>query len=418
MLGPLLALAALGLAVGASSSMDEARPELEPTPEPTPGPSSSGRIVIATATPTKMSAGARIQELEGISPGRDFDAVRANATRLAKMLGWSDSDARWFGEFAMIQAHSESRGNYAAANASAGERTAARRAYEGQAEVYGARWAPIAASAPAAAFYEQFGSGGWYGLIPSYGLHAFTGDAQVGDVHPYDVFDPWRSTVMMLAFAERLTNRSNWAQLSSSNRNGYALKRGFAAGSLIDNLPDDDDGTDRDNITNANVDRAIRELGLPSGWAERRVPNALLREPDSWLEVLRRGELEGELDGFVPNSYEGALYMGARGHVYSWALAQRTQGPWTWSVDRWPAHPSGCDPALAESAYYDSTANGWTRAELLAALVAACPGVDQIELEAAIDRRAPELQDSGDTSSRNAATIAINASVEAFEAIG
>jgi hypothetical protein len=414
-----LLLLALGVAAAAgASSTAQAKPKDDDDPTPSEPSKASGRILIESATPNKMTAGARIQELENISPGRDFDAVRGTAERLARMLGWSDRDARWFGRFAMVQAHSESRGNYAAANASSSERAAARRAYNGQAEVYGSRWEPIRQSAPASAFYEEFGSGGWYGLIPSFGLHAFTGDADVGDVHPYDVFDPWRSTIMMLAFAERLTNRREWSNLSSNDRNAYALKRGFAAGALVDNLPDDDDGTDRDNVTNANVDRAIRELGLPSDWALERVPAALLRAPESWLAVVRQGELEGELGAWVPGTYEGAMYLGQRGHVYAWALAQRPTGPWTWSVDRWPAHPNGCDVELAEWAYRNAEDQGWSRAELLAALVDACPTVDQSELEAAIDRRAPELQDAGDADTRNDAVNAVRETVERFETIG
>lgn len=261
-------LAALGLAaVAGASSSAQAKPA--PTPQPTPG--GSGGVRPPKGSGTK----------------RDYQAVAANARKLAQILGYSDKTAQWFERFAMVQSWSESRGNFAAANETASEKAAARRAYDGQLEVYGDRFQPIADSAPAAAFFEEFGSGGWFGLIPSYGLHAFTGEAAIGDVHPYDVFDPWRSTVMMAAFAERLTNRSNFRQLSPADKNAYALKRGFAAGSLIDNVS----GHPRGDISNKHVDQAVAALGIPEGWKRQPIPAEFYREPDSWLAIMRAGEV-------------------------------------------------------------------------------------------------------------------------------
>lgn len=258
-------LAALGLvAVAGASSSAEAKP----------------------TTPAGPGSGGRVRPPKGSGKRGDYASVRANAAKLAQMLGYSPAAQRWLERFAMVQSWSESRGNFAAANETDSEKAAAKRGYEGQIRVYGSRFQPIADSAPAAAFYEEFGSGGWFGLIPAYGLHAFTGQAQIGDVHPYDVFDPWRSTVMMVAFGERLTNRGDWKNVPPGERNAYALKRGFAAGSLVD-----EPEHSRSKKSAANVDRAMAALGIPASWAREPIPSEFYRTPPAgWLEFMRGGE--------------------------------------------------------------------------------------------------------------------------------
>ena len=93
---------------------------------------------------------------------------------------------------------------------------------------------------------------------------------------------------MMLAFCERLTNRKNFRDMAAADKNAYALKRGFAAGSLMDNVSD----SSRGNIANKHVDDAVRILGIPAAFKRQPIPAALYRRAPNWLTVAREGEAE------------------------------------------------------------------------------------------------------------------------------
>ena len=213
---------------------------------------------------------------------KGYGAVRATAAKYAEAIGLSSADRKWFERMAMVQAHSESRGNPLAANRTSSERAAARKAYDRNAP----KMPVIVQGTDPYDWYGEFGSGGWFGLIPANGLYHLRKDARPGEFGPDDVFDPWRSTVMYAAYLQGLTN---WRQFRDSDQTAYAIKRGGAAPGLMDNMPDEDDGTDRDNVSNRNLEKAMAALGIPESWARQPVPNALRVKRD-WVEIVRQGE--------------------------------------------------------------------------------------------------------------------------------
>lgn len=80
-----------------------------------------------------------------------------------------------------------------------------------------------------------FGSGGLYGQLPSTGL-GYTRDRpdliSSGKALPTDVFDPWRATVMHLAFSKAIIVKY-LKNVPPEHRNIYALKRAGAALTLV-----------------------------------------------------------------------------------------------------------------------------------------------------------------------------------------
>jgi hypothetical protein len=213
----------------------------------------------------------------------DYESVRLMARKLGGQLGWRPKTIQWFERFAQVQAWSESRANSAAANRTKSEATAAARAY--------ARNAPKMPDLVAGTKPEDWtwGSGGWFGFLPANGVFRFKDQgAAVGEISPMDVFDPWRSTVMLLVYASRLTNWSNFRDLETKDQNAYALKRGFASPTLMDDVT----GNARADISHKHVDQAVRALGIPASWASEPVPSEMKNERgrSDWLTVLRKGE--------------------------------------------------------------------------------------------------------------------------------
>ena len=215
-----------------------------------------------------------------------YAGVRYQARHLARVMGWSGATEEWFENFAQVQAFSESRGNFTAANRTSSERSAAKTAYTRNAP----KMPTIIAGTTPDQWYGEIGSGGWYGLIMANGLYAFRSQgAAVGEVGPQDIFNAWRSTVMEAAVIDRLMGWSNFRDLSGSDRNAYALKRGMASPTLMDNVS----GHARGDIANRHVDQAVKALGISESWKYETVPSELSRTPqEGWLEVMRAGERE------------------------------------------------------------------------------------------------------------------------------
>jgi hypothetical protein len=80
-----------------------------------------------------------------------------------------------------------------------------------------------------------FGSGGPYGLIPASALAPWrsTDPLRRGKVTPYDVFNPWRSTVFFVDYVHRLVKRPEFRSLPAHHRTILALKRGLASPGLL-----------------------------------------------------------------------------------------------------------------------------------------------------------------------------------------
>lgn len=167
----------------------------------------------------------------GRSPGYDRLLARTGAPAELRIL-------------AALQRHTESRGNA--------------RAGLGQVELFPSwaqpRNAPreqqIAESEAAMSAYDRnrdayeespyprrmwiFGSGGPYGLIPGNALAPLrkTETLRAGKVTPYDVFNPWRATVLFVDYVWRLMQRDEVRAMREQHRNVLALKRGLAKPSL------------------------------------------------------------------------------------------------------------------------------------------------------------------------------------------
>jgi hypothetical protein len=308
-----------------------------------------------------------------------------------------------FGDFLMVAAYTEARGN---PNAGSDD-------YDNKARgMWGLR--PISAWNERAAAPPPRGVG-WPGADGNADTSPLDwGDGFVSREEVAAIKDlPW-AVALITHYIQR-----NRAYLDGVPYTMLGARRGMAYPYLVS----DEDNSERPEVLTrpgAWLD-ALRFFGMPESFSDKplRFPISRSQYPSPHeLHAVIVAGIEGRTPDYVPGTYEGSLYLGDRGHVYAWAFAQRSSGPWTWTVDRWPQHPTGCDPQLAEWAYRSAETEGWTRAELLAALISACPDAELGELEVAIDRRAPELQDEGDTSSRSDAALAVRAAVERFEQIG
>lgn len=144
----------------------------------------------------------------------------------------------------------------------------------------------------------ELGSGGWYGLLPTVGLVAFRDSPAIADgrLSPLDIFDPWRSTVMMAAMVARLARRvlADPDLREGLDRDWLAIKRGMAGNIYVDDADPDDEGPlesvrDRSRAIAKKVTRILSDLGYPGGWQYRQIPSAIAARRD-WYSILERGE--------------------------------------------------------------------------------------------------------------------------------
>ncbi len=184
--------------------------------------------------------------------------------------------------FAALQRYTESRGNPKAGlgrfelfppgteprrDASPAEReresAAALEAYERNAYAY--------VESPFRKPAWVFGSGGAYGLIPANALAPFrdTLELRRGQVGPYDVFDPWKSTALFVDYVRRLIDRDEFSSLPPAAKNWLAIKRGLASPSL---MADHAETHERSRTVRERADEAARALGLDPALLRDRVP--------------------------------------------------------------------------------------------------------------------------------------------------
>ena len=76
--------------------------------------------------------------------------------------------------------------------------------------------------------FYTFGSGGWFGLLPSSGLAVFRNTA-LACQHPWSIFDPATSVIMAMGFIRRLRG---WSQFKA-NPTMLALRVGWGAPSKM-----------------------------------------------------------------------------------------------------------------------------------------------------------------------------------------
>ena len=187
------------------------------------------------------TAGVAIGSLLGIGI---YAARRPSYDRLVERTGAPDV----IKILAAIQRQTESRGNPKAGlgrpelfpwwaeprNASRerqeAESAAAERGYEYNRDSYG--------ESPFPKRMWIFGSGGPYGMLPSTALGPWrnTEELRAGKVTPYDVFNPWRSTVFFVDYAYRLATK-HLKNLEPADRTLLALKRGMASPRLVRRCP-------------------------------------------------------------------------------------------------------------------------------------------------------------------------------------
>ena len=212
----------------------------------------------------------------------------------AGVAWWAVQDPSWerllartgapreLARFAALQRYTESRGNpkaglgrpelvppWAEPNRAASkasrdhESAAALEAYERNAYAY--------ADSPFRKPSWVFGSGGPYGLIPANALAPFRDTLELarGQVGPFDVFDPWKSTVLFVDYVHRLIGREEFSRLPAEAKNWLAIKRGMAAPSL---MADHAETQERSRTVRARADEAALAVGLDPAFLRDRVP--------------------------------------------------------------------------------------------------------------------------------------------------
>jgi len=140
-----------------------------------------------------------------------------------------------------------------------------------------------------------FGSGGYFGQLPSTAFSSFRPgksghDAlKSGDVHPHDVFDPWRSSVLQADFIRRIMLTPHFRSLPSSEQNMKAVRRGAAALSLVKDWKGE---RERAAKVNANAARMAAKHGFTKADTERRLSRELIEkwpEGGAWA-LIQAGE--------------------------------------------------------------------------------------------------------------------------------
>ncbi|NVB40333.1 hypothetical protein G6O69_21005 [Pseudenhygromyxa sp. WMMC2535] len=143
------------------------------------------------------------------------------------------------------------------------EAEAAEQAYDRNAQAY--------AESPFPRRMWVFGSGGAYGLLPANALAPWkdTDALRRGRVTPYDVFNPWKSTIFFLEYVRRMIDKPSFQRLPAQDRNWLALKRGMASPSLVDDVGE---SNARSATSRRNATKAAQALGIPEDYLYETVP--------------------------------------------------------------------------------------------------------------------------------------------------
>lgn len=239
-------------------------------------------FALASRTDESTMTGETNEHPTGTGPD-GYRIVSAQVDELARLMRWNAKTTQWAKRMFSAQAFSESRGNTNAKNTTSGERAAAQRIYERLRQ----KDPQLTDQAPPNDWFGVYGSGGLYGLIPA--TYASTFSASVDDdraqIHPDDVFDPWRSSVAYLKYLQGLMRWKEFTSLPASERNAYALKRGGAAPTLMD-----DPNAGRSIKSHENLDKATRAFGFPKEWASEPIPSEFYKRPPSYWDLLVNGE--------------------------------------------------------------------------------------------------------------------------------
>jgi len=162
--------------------------------------------------------------------------------------------------FLSAVAYTESRFSLSAKNTSPGERAAAKRGYDRNAS-----WLATC-GLPEAAY--TWGSGGWYGFLPTSLMAAWRyAKKSLRCMDPREVVkDPRLSTIAAIDYARRVMRWPDWGR---SQGDWYALRRAWASPGLSDASRPDIDSRFR---------AALQAIGVPPEWATGKVPPV----PPTW----------------------------------------------------------------------------------------------------------------------------------------
>lgn len=241
---------------------------------------------------TALAAGSALAEEKEVKPGpgpgpspsdmpaNGYAAVEAYTRKLARILGLSSSDTKTLVNLFLIQSYSESKGNKNAANRTARESRYSKALYEARGNSGKLRSAVGSVSNEADWYFP--GSSGWFGLMPTTLLNVVKGrKAKNLGLGPASTMDAWASVVMYAAYISALVRRSDWGR---SSQDGYALKAGGAAGSLMD-----EPHKDRYKTAARHLDSAVNKLGISPSFGTRHVPAKRIFGGRDWLAIYRKG---------------------------------------------------------------------------------------------------------------------------------
>lgn len=213
---------------------------------------------IAGGTALTLGILSKSRAASAFSPPQGYKELAALAQHV-------DPYIHGFSKFAVAVAHNESRGNSQAMNDSPSERGAACRGYERQADGK-FRDNPY----PKADWC--WGSGGWFGLLPSTGL----GAPGFENLDPLLVLDAEAQVAMYADFVRRVV-QNNWNEIPEEHRNWLTVRR-FAAGRTVGFdwneervLSSDRDGVPRARKVRLKFARSLRAMGIPESFMYKRV---------------------------------------------------------------------------------------------------------------------------------------------------
>ena len=142
-----------------------------------------------------------------------------------------------------------------------------------------------------------FGSGGWFGFLPTYGLiSGFKATPElIAQIDPWDVADPLVSLVMALGYARGLMR---WKQFAAGGGTWLTLRVGWGRPANM--------STAQSNAkVRAKFASHLAEIGVAPSWMDQRVPQlvgmpkggqllALLESQEAAAQAALDAEVEGE----------------------------------------------------------------------------------------------------------------------------
>jgi len=171
----------------------------------------AGPLVLSALVGVGLALASRPAKGRTSTAGAASSSVRDVASVVERDLGMPG-----FSDFAAAAAFGESRNNPSARNTSASEAARAADGFENIRAMY--------------AVDERrpndwtFGSGGWFGFLPSTAL----GEREWSSADPRLIFDPVAATVLMAAFAQRVARR-HFDKLPASARDWLTVRRFMAS---------------------------------------------------------------------------------------------------------------------------------------------------------------------------------------------